>query len=644
MNNQNAELVSLVVLFLCSSLLSVYFAFIQQPMLLITSAIMQSFSLVLVSRNSPSVALPPKPQNVSPLESNILNYMKDENAHYAISLYGEWGSGKTWFCDNRLKYLLRQNGYSLCRVSMFGAESPKEASSRIVTALLYIDETGSSRGIRNFKRFTSRLLSSNSNLIKKISKAPTSLDSSALLNLLPRKKCLIVLDDIERSPFFREHDNSFGLINDLCENQERKVLLVTGLNYPNEQKNQLEKVVWKKYSYVPSPKELYEATLSGSIPSISKCDFDIKKAVIDGIEHSGSLSIRALIKARPSLITIASSNSLKNQTIDRSEREHSLSKAIELAILVSANALPEVEESSSTLEKVLVMDQLEGYEYLQEALEPLANGESVNENEIDHALSKFIEEKHSRTELDVEIDNLLSQIVSIREMDNEEATPLVVKLSNCIESGEIKPNKIKEVYTVWKMLRDIGFSENLSEQQLEMSFRKTIAANPLLTRDALTQQYLIWVQTGEARDPFLDNLLQEANSRSEKQLMDSVNSLNEESDSNAASITLELLEQYASGDKDYLIPASISAKSVTRAFESGSGKTQSGLIDFFKQKYKGRAYPYNKGAEESYRWLGEIVNALKDIRHMEKLDEWRRNALIATLSEIRSEIDRKREG
>lgn len=364
-------------------------------MLLIVSAIMQLFSLILASHNSPSVALLSKPKNVSPLENNILNYMEDENAHYAISLYGEWGSGKTWFCDNELKCLLKENGYSLCRVSMFGAESSEEASSRIVTALLYIDETGSSRGIRNFKRFASRLLSSNSNLIKKISKAPTSLDSSALLNLLPRKKCLIVLDDIERSPFFREHDNSFGLINDLCENQGRKVLLVTGLNYPNAQKNQLEKVVWKKYSYTPSPKELYEATLSESMPSISKCDFDIKKAVIDGIEHSGSLSIRALIKARPSLISIASSNSLKNQTIDRSEREHSLSKAIELAILVSANALPEVEESSSTLEKVLVMDQLEGYEYLQEALEPLANGESINENEIDHALSKFIEEKRS---------------------------------------------------------------------------------------------------------------------------------------------------------------------------------------------------------------------------------------------------------
>ena len=644
MTSRNTELASLVVLFLCSSLLSVYFAFMQQPMLLITSAIMQSFSLALVSRNSLSVALPPKPQNVSPLESNILNYMKDENAHYAISLYGEWGSGKTWFCDNRLKYLLRQNGYSLCRVSMFGAESPKEASSRIVTALLYIDETGSSRGIRNFKRFTSRLLSSNSNLIKKISKVPTSLDSSALLNLLPRKKCLIVLDDIERSSFFREHDNSFGLINDLCENQGRKVLLVTGLNYPNEQKNQLEKVVWKKYSYVPSPKELYEATLSGSMPSISKCDFDIKKAVIDGIEHSGSLSVRALIKARPSLITIASSNSLKNQTIDRSEREHSLSKAIELAILVSANALPEVEESSSTLEKVLVMDQLEGYEYLQGALEPLANGESVNENEIDHALSKFIEEKHSRTKLDVEIDNLLSRIASIRGMDNGEALPLVVKLSNCIESGEIKPNRITKVYTTWKMLRDIGFSENPSEQQLEMSFRKIIAANPLLTRDALTQQYLIWVQTGEARDPFLDNLLQEANSRSEKQLMDSVNSLNEESDSDAASITLELLEQYASGDKDYLIPASISAKSVTRAFESGSGKTQSGLIDFFELRYKERAYPYNQGAEESCEWLDKIIKGLEDIQNMEKLDEWRRNALIATLSKIRNEIVRKREG
>lgn len=126
--------------------------------------------------------------------------------------------------------------------------------------------------------------------------------------------------------------------------------------------------------------------------------------------------------------------------------------------------------------------------------------------------------------------------------------------------------------------------------------------------------------------------------------MDSVNSLNEESDSDAASITLELLEQYASGDKDYLIPASISAKSVTRAFESGSGKTQSGLIDYFELRYKERAYPYNKGAEESCKWLDKIIKGLEDIQNMEKLDEWRRNALIATLSKIRNEIVRKREG
>ena len=311
---------------------------------------------------------------------------------------------------------------------------------------------------------------------------------------------------------------------------------------------------------------------------------------------------------------------------------------------MESNALPEVEESSSTLEKVLVMEQLEGYEYLQEALEPLANGESVNENEIDHALSKFIEEKHNRTKPDVEIDNVLSQIVSIREMDNEEATLLVVKLSNCIQSGKIRPERIVKVYTAWKMLRDMGFSESLSEQQMEASFRKTIAANPLLTRDALAKQYLIWVQTGEARDPFLDNLLQEASSQSGKQLKDSVNSLNDKSDNNAASVTLELLEKYASGDKDYLIPTSISAESVTRAFESGSGKTQSGLIDFFELKYKDRAYPYNKGAEESHKWLGEIIKGLEGIRSMEKLDEWRRNALIDTLSKIRNEIDRKREG
>ena len=143
-------------------------------------------------------------------------------------------------------------------------------------------------------------------------------------------------------------------------------------------KEQLEKVVWRKYLYTPSPESLFEATLAREISLIQKCDLDVKNAIIRGIEQSGILNARAIIKARPSLVAIASSTALRKQEIDHSERECALSKAIELAILVSANALPEVKESSDSMGKALIMIQLEGYEYLQEAFEPLTNGRIVN--------------------------------------------------------------------------------------------------------------------------------------------------------------------------------------------------------------------------------------------------------------------------
>lgn len=105
MTNQNVKLTLLTIAFLCSASLSAYFSFSHQAMLLAPSATILLALLPLIAFNSPSSNEPTKPQNLSLLEESILGYMNDDNAHYAISLYGEWGSGKTWFCDNRLKGL-----------------------------------------------------------------------------------------------------------------------------------------------------------------------------------------------------------------------------------------------------------------------------------------------------------------------------------------------------------------------------------------------------------------------------------------------------------------------------------------------------------------------------------------------------------
>jgi len=639
--NQSAKLTLLTIAFLCSSVLIACLSFSHQAILLVPSVVILLALFPLIALNSPSLEGPSNHQDVSPLEESILGYMNDDNAHYAISLYGEWGSGKTWFCDNRLKGLLKQNGFSLCRVSLFGVESYEVVSSRIFTALLSIDESGPNRGIKNIKRFASRQLSSSLKSIEKISKAPVSLDSSALLNVIPRKNCLLVLDDIERSPFFREHGNSFGIINELCENQRRKVLLITGLDYLDEQKEQLEKVVWRKYLYTPSPESLFEATLAREISLIQKCDLDVKNAIIGGIEQSGILNARAIIKARPSLVAIASSTALRKQEIDHSERECALSKAIELAILVSANALPEVKESSDSMGKALIMIQLEGYEYLQEAFEPLTNGSIVNKNEINESLSRFIESKHNRTKQDIEIDDALSQLMSIREMDNDEAVSLALRLSSYVQIGKIRPEKMKKVYDACKILHSVGLNEAPSEQQIRESFDKTIESNPYQSRSALIWGYQMMIEAGEPKDPFLDSLSEKAESSAIKQLEASLDPL--ENPGNISTAVLESLENHSSSNKDAFIPAAINAETIAKAFESGNGKIQMGLIDFFELKYSHRAFPYNEGIEQSYKWLGEIIEYLGRIQTMEKLEEWRRKTFIDTLSKIRSDIGKKRQ-
>ena len=120
MTNQSAKLTLLTIAFLCSSALIACLSFSHQAILLVPSVVILLALFPLIALNSPSLEGPSNHQDVSPLEESILGYMNDDNAHYAISLYGEWGSGKTWFCDNRLKGLLKHNGFSLCRVSLFG--------------------------------------------------------------------------------------------------------------------------------------------------------------------------------------------------------------------------------------------------------------------------------------------------------------------------------------------------------------------------------------------------------------------------------------------------------------------------------------------------------------------------------------------
>lgn len=57
----------------------------------------------------------------------IKKYMQcDTIGLQALVLHGEWGSGKTYYCENDLKAALNDIGIKTCRVSLFGVSDYDE--------------------------------------------------------------------------------------------------------------------------------------------------------------------------------------------------------------------------------------------------------------------------------------------------------------------------------------------------------------------------------------------------------------------------------------------------------------------------------------------------------------------------------------
>lgn len=58
----------------------------------------------------------------------------------ALVLHGEWGSGKTYYCENNLKAALKDIDVKTCRVSLFGVSDYDEALNRVIASSLPLSD------------------------------------------------------------------------------------------------------------------------------------------------------------------------------------------------------------------------------------------------------------------------------------------------------------------------------------------------------------------------------------------------------------------------------------------------------------------------------------------------------------------------
>lgn len=162
----------------------------------------------------------------------ILNYLKNDITGRVIMLTGEWGSGKSYYVKNTLKPFLedKDNGKHKCViVSLYGLSDTSEISKAIYMELRTIKKSSSSEAASTAKTVGKIIGKTVFNgLVSKIGFDIGSIedkDFQEIYESVDLTDKLIVLEDIERTQI--DIIELLGYINNMCENDGVKVLLVT---------------------------------------------------------------------------------------------------------------------------------------------------------------------------------------------------------------------------------------------------------------------------------------------------------------------------------------------------------------------------------------------------------------------------------
>ena len=81
--------------------------------------------------------------NQDQIAASVINYLENdpEEPHFALCMYGGWGTGKTHFCKNVLAPRIKEaTECSLVHVSLFGVDSVSQLYERLLVSLSVITE------------------------------------------------------------------------------------------------------------------------------------------------------------------------------------------------------------------------------------------------------------------------------------------------------------------------------------------------------------------------------------------------------------------------------------------------------------------------------------------------------------------------
>lgn len=578
------------------------------------------------------------------LIDHIDSYLKDKDNQYAIALEGDWGSGKTRFIEGKLNEYLEKGEYNLVRVSMFGIATADDLYERIVMALVHLSDKGmkaqaAAKTIGGALNGISRALIKRTGLSVNLA---VGIQSVACLML--KKKHFLVFDDVERRSKHSDDLALFGTMNDLVERLGLKVMLVSNAWEGSDvqsmrefDRDVREKLIWKVYPFKPCPSALAKEILMGDCRPSE--DLDMHSAILAGVEASGCVNARAMIRAHELIRRICSLEVLQNTGIALQNRFYALRDAVHFALLTSMgnapsmpqNGKPEEWLSPEALEydrRVSLYEQYSDFSVIGKAFDPSGD---VDIEDLEQGFKTYIWKRYPSNRDTLEVREIAKSMRCAYDLDDDNVDGLAQRYYDLVTRAHYSVDCLHDVLEVYYLLSDLKWECPFSQNDFIKYCKKVIDAD-LDKASELLSGPVFSADERRKRRALAEELERYARTELDKK-MSSQLMISEGAEGLTGREIARLLNDAAERDVKVLVNAS--PRVIVESFCREDAANQEALRKFFVHLHN-VWIPGGVPSADLVEWILEIKTALEETNVETKTGSMRRRLFLRNLEELES--------
>lgn len=575
----------------------------------------------------------------------IKSYMQcDDIDLQALVLHGEWGSGKTYYCENDLKTALNKMDIKICRVSLFGVSNFEEALNRVIASCLPLSEkavggicAAISALVKNAIKAGSSMLN---NKIEDLG-IQFSLKPDLLLPLLDTKNALVIFDDCERSSFAHDDRTFLGFVNNMVENHGWHVMLVRNKPLSFEDENSVEKAIMSQIMFEPDLQTLYQGLVKPRLQFPEHIDFDIDDAIIDGIKGS-AINVRALSRSIPTINYVLSTSVLVDKTVKSSGRAQALSNFISYAVRAWAGNTPKKPDTSN--KAVNMIDNSEFIEYenyllISKALAPLTEGGNVSPNAIEHSFKEYVIAENPESAADLEAQDIENQWFALPWLEDDQVKLLANQLELLLTEGRYSQGWFYKIIRIALNLIDLGFWDEAFREKLLESLRLAANRDPKCNADKLRQERAMANDFyGMNANQIMDELISSVEKEESERALNRISLELSDVDGDTGNTLSELFKEAMQSGYSRTI-LNVPAEYVAASIYEGTAASQMSLHSFFNRDIK--KYSDGQSLTEAINWLRSIDDRLVKVGFKSRMGQLRTECIRNDFKEAIEELDER---